>query len=79
MMLGLVRQVGIAGGGENGVMAEEFLYLDQIDTGLDQVGCIAMAIMPSSALSPLCRVPDYADQGGVWCRKHATANLVCVE
>jgi hypothetical protein len=42
-MLGLVGQMGIAGGGENRVMAEEFLYLDQINTGLDQVGRIAMA------------------------------------
>ena len=41
-MLGLVRQVRIAGGGENGVMAEEFLHLDQIDTGLDQVSGIAV-------------------------------------
>ena len=42
-MLGLVGQMGITGSGENGVMAEEFLYLDQIDTGLDQVGGIAVA------------------------------------
>ena len=42
-MLGLVGQMGISGGGENGVVAEEFLYLDQIDTGLDQVGGIAVA------------------------------------
>ncbi len=42
-MLGLVSQVGIASGGENGVMAEEFLHLDQIDTGLDQVRGIAVA------------------------------------
>ena len=63
MMLGLVRQVGIAGGGENGVMAEELLHLEQIDAGLDQVGSVAMALMPSSALSPLCRVPDYAEFG----------------
>ena len=41
-MLGLVGQMGIAGGGKNGVMAEELLYLDQIDAGLDQVRCIAM-------------------------------------
>ena len=41
-MLGLVGQVGVAGGGENGVMAEEFLHLDQIDAGLDQVGGIAV-------------------------------------
>ena len=51
-MLGLVGQMGIpqgdflrgvAGGGENRVMAEVFLYLDQIDAGLDQVGGIAVA------------------------------------
>ncbi len=48
-MLGLIGQVGIADGGENGVMAEEFLYLDQINTGLDQVGRIAVAPMPRSA------------------------------
>jgi len=42
-MLGLVGQVGIADGGENGMMAEEFLYLDQVDAGFDQVGGIAMA------------------------------------
>ena len=41
-MFGLVGQVGIAGGGEDGVMAEEFLHLDQIDASLDQVGCIAV-------------------------------------
>ena len=41
-MLGLVGQVGIADGGENGVMTEEFLYLDQINTGLDQVSCVAV-------------------------------------
>ena len=41
-MLGAVSEVGIAGGGEDGVMAEEFLYLDQIDTGLDQVSGIAV-------------------------------------
>ena len=42
-MLGLVRQVGIAGGGQDGVVAEEFLYFDQIDTGFDQVCGIAVA------------------------------------
>ena len=47
-MLGAVSQVGIAGGGENGVMAEEFLYLDQIDTSLDQVSGIAVAPIPMS-------------------------------
>ena len=44
-MLGLLSQMGIAGGGENGVMAEELLHLDQIDTRLDQVGGIAVAPM----------------------------------
>lgn len=42
-MLGLVSQMGISGGGENGVMAEELLYLDQIDARLDQVSCITVA------------------------------------
>jgi len=42
-MLGAVSQVGIAGGGENGVVPEELLHLDQIDTGLDQVRGIAVA------------------------------------
>ena len=31
-MLGLVGQVGVTDGGENGVVAEELLYLDQIYT-----------------------------------------------
>ena len=42
-MSGLIGQVGIAGGGENGVMAEKLLHFDQIDTGFDQVGGIAVA------------------------------------
>ena len=41
-MLGLVGQVGIADGGEDGVMAEEFLYFDQVDASFDQVGCVAV-------------------------------------
>ena len=44
-MLGLVSQMGITGSGENGVMAEELLHLDQIDTRLDQVSCVAVAPM----------------------------------
>ena len=36
-MLGLVGQMGIADGGQNGVMAEDLLYLDQLDAGFDQV------------------------------------------
>jgi len=42
-MLGLVGEVGVAGGGENAVMTEDLLDLDQIDTGFDQVGCIAVS------------------------------------
>ena len=42
-MLGTVSQMRIAGGGENGVVPEELLDLDQIDTGLDQVSGIAVA------------------------------------
>jgi len=44
-MLGLIGQVGIAGGGEYRVVSEELLYLDQIDPGLDQVRGIAVAPM----------------------------------
>ena len=42
-MLGLIGQMRVSRGGQNGVVAEEFLHLDQIDTGLDQVGGIAVA------------------------------------
>ena len=49
MMLGLVGQMGVSGGGENGVMAEELLHLDQIDAGLDQVSCVGVASMPITA------------------------------
>jgi hypothetical protein len=43
MMLGLVGQVSVANGGENRVMAQILLHLDQIDTSLDQVSGIAVA------------------------------------
>ena len=62
-MLGLVSQMSIAGGGENRVMAEELLYLNQIDTGLDQVGGITVAqavgrdlFFRPQASTTLCRV-----------------------
>lgn len=48
-MLGLVGQVSVAGGGENRVMAEELLHLDQIDAGFNQVGGVAVPPMPCSA------------------------------
>ena len=34
-MLGLIREVGVTSGGENRVMAEEFLDFDQVDAGFD--------------------------------------------
>lgn len=42
-MLGLIRQMRIAGGGEDGVMAENLLDFEEVDTGLDQVSGIAVA------------------------------------
>jgi hypothetical protein len=42
-MFGLVSQMGVADGGENGVMTEELLYLNQIDAGFDQVRGIAVS------------------------------------
>ena len=45
VMLGLVGEVGVAGGGENAVMTEDLLDLDQIDTGFDQVGGVAVSAM----------------------------------
>lgn len=38
-----VGQMGIAGSGENTVVAEDFLHFQQIDTGFDQMCGIAMA------------------------------------
>jgi hypothetical protein len=34
-MLGLIGQVGISARRENGVVAEDLLHFDQIDTGFD--------------------------------------------
>lgn len=42
-MLGRVGEVGVTNGGENGVVAEILLHLDQIDAGFDQVRGIAVA------------------------------------
>jgi len=41
--------MGVAGRGENRAVTEELLHLAQIDAGLDQMGCIAVAPMPNSA------------------------------
>ena len=42
-MLGLIRQMGVANGGENRVMAKNLLDLDELDAGLDQVSGIGVA------------------------------------
>ena len=63
MMLGLVGQVGIANGGQNGVMAENLLYLDQVDASFDQVRCVGVPqavrgdlFFRPQVLITLCRV-----------------------
>jgi hypothetical protein len=40
---GLAGQVGVAVGGEDGVVAQDVLNILQTDAGLDQVSCIAVA------------------------------------
>ena len=42
-------------------VAEEFLDGADVDSVFEQVGGEGVPLMPSSALSPLCRVPDYAE------------------
>jgi hypothetical protein len=41
--LGLAGQVGVAVGGEDGVVAQDLLDVLQADAGLDQVSCITVA------------------------------------
>jgi len=36
------RQVGVFSGGQDGAVAEDFLYFEQVDTGFDQMGRIAV-------------------------------------
>ena len=62
-MLGLVGEVGITGGGEDRVMAEELLHFDQIDTGFNQMRgiTVAQAVRGDLFFSPqdsttLCKV-----------------------
>ena len=45
-MLGLIRQMRVANGGENRVMPEDSLDLDEVDAGLDQVSGIGVPPMP---------------------------------
>jgi len=47
---GMRGQVGVSGGGQNGVVTKDLLHFQQVDPGLDQMGGIAMPIMPRSAL-----------------------------
>ena len=48
---GMGGQMGVLGGGEDRMVAEDLLHLQQVDPGLDQVSGIAVAIMPNAALS----------------------------
>ena len=43
LIVGVAGQVGVAGGGQNGVMTQNLLHLQQVNPGLDQVSCIAVA------------------------------------
>ena len=43
LIVGVAGEMGVTGGGEDGVVAQYLLHLQQIDTGLDQMGCIAVA------------------------------------
>ena len=42
-MLGLIRQMGVASGREDRVMAEILLDFEEVNTGLDQVRGIAVS------------------------------------
>jgi hypothetical protein len=63
VVLGLIGQVGVAGGSEDRVMAEDLLYLDQVNAGFDQVSGIAVPktvrgdlFFRPQAVMTLCRV-----------------------
>ena len=40
--MGAGGQMGITGGGQDTMMAEDLLHFQQIDTGFDQMGGVAM-------------------------------------
>ena len=42
-MLSLIREMGVANGGQNGLMAQDLLNLNQIHTGFNQMRGIAVA------------------------------------
>ena len=61
IFLALAGQMQINRGGFQLGMAQPSLNDPNVDALLQQVGGIGMANMPSSAYSPLCRVPNYAE------------------
>ena len=48
LIIGVGREMGVASGGEDGVMAQDLLHFKKIDTGLDQMRGIAVAPMSST-------------------------------
>ena len=50
-------QVRVLGGGQDGTMAEDFLYLEQIDTRFDQMSGIAV---PQAVQGDLFFIPQAA-------------------
>ena len=43
LVIGVAGQVGVAGRGENAVVAQNLLHLKQVNAGFNQVGCVAVA------------------------------------
>jgi hypothetical protein len=46
-----IGQMGIAGRGQDTVVAEDFLDFEQVNARFDQMSGIAVTLMPSSALA----------------------------
>ena len=42
IMVRVGGQVRVPGGGQDGAMAEDFLYLEQVDARFDQMSCVAV-------------------------------------
>jgi hypothetical protein len=55
------QNMGVDHCGGDVCVAEEFLDGPDVLPVLEKVRCERMALMPSSALAPLCRVPDYVE------------------
>ena len=43
LLVGVAGQVGVAGGGQNAVVAQDLLHFQQVNARLDQMGGIAVA------------------------------------